>query len=158
MYLLTYHCFSFKSPPSCFFHTLVSSGRRKIKKPNDKYVKAARFSLGVVTSGFPYQCSLLLGLGISPWPRFSALANTKKEGKPIRAQRYTGFTHSSRECSSSPAGSLGEENLRGESPDPAALQPLVWTWEQVLPLFWNFEIKGGFLWKGIFSLFTCKSF
>lgn len=59
----------------------------------------------------------------------------KRRGKPIRAQRYTGFTHSSRECSSSPAGSLGEENLRGESSDPAALQPLVWTWEQVLPLF-----------------------
>lgn len=33
------------------------------------------------------------------------------------------------ECTYSLAGSLGEEGLQGEDPDPVVLQPLVWTWE-----------------------------
>ena len=129
MYLLIYHCFSFKSLSSWFFHTLVSPGTRKIVKPADKYVKAAPFSLGMVISGFPCQCSLLFDVGTSPWPRLSGLANTKKEGEPIKVWRYTNFTRSSQERSPSPAGSWGEERLQAEGRDPVVLQPLVWTWE-----------------------------
>lgn len=128
MYLLIHQCFrSLPKQVVCVYLGVPRS--KKIINPPGRCVKVTSFFPGVGISKFPCQLSLLFGFSISPWPRFLGSANTKKGEISIKVYRYTSFTPSSLQHSSSPAGNLGKKRLQEEGSDPVVSQPLVWTWD-----------------------------